>query len=77
MMLSDQYQKINSSIVSEDAMNKFKEMFPLARMFPLAIVHTTPSLTKNIWWAPPSNERPSFLWKELLTWKVVFQGGVL
>ena len=40
MMLSDQYQKINSSIVSKDAMNKFKEMFPLARMFPLAIVHT-------------------------------------
>ena len=34
------YQKINSSIVSEGAMNNFKEMFPLARMFPPAVIHT-------------------------------------
>ena len=33
------YQKVNSSIVSESAMNSFNEMFPLARMFPLAIMH--------------------------------------
>ena len=32
------YQKINSSIVSKGAMNSYKEMFPLARMFPLAVM---------------------------------------
>ena len=31
------YQKINSYIVSKGAMNSFKEMFPLARMFPQGI----------------------------------------
>ena len=36
---------INSSIVSKDAVNKFKEMFPLARMIPLAVMHT-PFLAK-------------------------------
>ena len=30
---------INSSIVSEGAMNSFKEIFPLARMFPLPVMH--------------------------------------
>ena len=33
------YQKINSSVVSKGAMNKFREMFPLARIFPLAVMH--------------------------------------
>ena len=33
------YQKVTSSIVSKDAMNSFNEMFPLARMFPLALMH--------------------------------------
>ena len=33
------YQKVNSSIVSKGAMNNFNEMFPLARMFPLAVMH--------------------------------------
>ena len=33
------YQKINSSIVSKGAMNILTEMFPLARMFPLAVMH--------------------------------------
>ena len=33
------YQKINSYIVSKGAMNSFKEMFPLARMFPVAVMH--------------------------------------
>ena len=32
------YQMINSSIVSKGAMNSFNEMFPLARMFPLAVM---------------------------------------
>ena len=34
------YQKINSSIVSKGTMDSFKEMFPLVRMFPLAVMHT-------------------------------------
>ena len=34
--------KINSSVISKGAMNKLREMFPLARMFPLASMHTTP-----------------------------------
>ena len=34
------YQKINSSIVSDGAMNRFKEMFPIARMFPLPVMHS-------------------------------------
>ena len=34
--------KINSSVISKGAMNKLREMFPLARMFPLAVMHTTP-----------------------------------
>ena len=33
------YQKINSSIISKGVMNSFKVMFPLARMFPLAVMH--------------------------------------
>ena len=33
------YQKVNSSIVPQGTMNSFKEMFPLARMFPLAVMH--------------------------------------
>ena len=33
------YQKFNSSIVSKGAMNNFNEMFPLARMIPLAVMH--------------------------------------
>ena len=33
------YQKLNSSIVSKGAMNNFNEMFPLTRMFPLAVMH--------------------------------------
>ena len=33
------YQNINSSIVSKGAMNSFNEIFPLARMFPLAVIH--------------------------------------
>ena len=34
------YQKINSSIVSKGVINSFNKKFPLARMFPLAIMHT-------------------------------------
>ena len=41
----------------KDAMNSFKEMFPLARMFPLAIMHLScfPSrnITKNVKTHPP------------------------
>ena len=33
------YQKVNSSIVSKGAMKSFNERFPLARMFPLAVMH--------------------------------------
>ena len=33
------YQKVKSSTVSKGARNSFKEMFPLARMFPLAVMH--------------------------------------
>ena len=33
------YQKVNSSIVSKGDMNSFNEIFPLARMFPLAVIH--------------------------------------
>ena len=33
------YQMINSSLVSKGAMNSFKEMFPLARLFPLTVMH--------------------------------------
>ena len=35
------YHKVNSSIVSKGAMNSVKEMFPLARMFLLAVMHTS------------------------------------
>ena len=35
------YQKVKSSIVFKGAMNGFHEMFPLARMFPLAVMHTS------------------------------------
>ena len=38
MMLSDDV--INSPIVSKGAMNSFKEMFPLARMFPVVVMHS-------------------------------------
>ena len=34
------YQKVDSSMVSKGAMNSFNEMFPLARMFPLAVMHS-------------------------------------
>ena len=34
-----------------------------------------PFLTWSIWWAPPSNGRPTFLSKEALFWKIVFKGG--
>ena len=34
------YQKINGYIVSKGAMNSFKEIFPLSRMFPLAVKYT-------------------------------------
>ena len=34
------YQKINGSIVFKGTMNKLREVFPLARMFPLAVKHT-------------------------------------
>ena len=40
------YQKINSSIASKGVMNSFKEMFPFARMFPLAVMHTRPGVSK-------------------------------
>ena len=36
-------KKINSSIISKDAINKFREIIPLARMFPLAVIHTPSS----------------------------------
>ena len=36
------YQKVNSSIASQGAMKSFNEMFPLASMFPLAIMQTPP-----------------------------------
>ena len=48
MMLSETYQRINSSIVSKGAMNSFKEIFPLARIFPLAVMHMVQDLiTEN------------------------------
>ena len=45
---STTYQKVNSSIVSKGAMNSFNEMFPLARVFPLAVMHTPCSFSKNL-----------------------------
>ena len=33
------YQTINSSIVSKGAMNCLNKMFPLARIFPLAVMY--------------------------------------
>ena len=40
MMLNMTFQKaFNSCIVSKDAVNSFKEMFPLARMFPVAVMY--------------------------------------
>ena len=33
------YQKVNSSFVSKGPMNSFNKMFPLARIFPLAVMH--------------------------------------
>ena len=42
------YQKVNSSIVSKGAMNSFKEIFPLVRMFPLAVTHEAVKL--NLEW---------------------------
>ena len=33
------YQKVSSCIVYKGAMNSFNEMLPLARMFPLAVMH--------------------------------------
>ena len=44
-VLSHDVPKGYSSIVSEDAMNSFNEMFPSARMFPLAVMH--PKLIEN------------------------------
>ena len=44
------YQNVNSSIISK-VMNSFNEMFPLARMFPLAVMHTPP-LIQNLSPAP-------------------------
>ena len=38
-MLSHNYQKVNSSIVSKGVMNSFNEMFPLARMFPQVVMN--------------------------------------
>ena len=35
------YQNINSSIISKEAIISFKEMFPPARIFPLAVMHRT------------------------------------
>ena len=42
MMLSHDLSKVNSFIVSKGAMKNFKEMFPPAKMFPLAVM-TNPS----------------------------------
>ena len=40
MMFNMTFQKaFNSCIVSKGAVNSFKEMFPLARMFPVAVMH--------------------------------------
>ena len=33
------YQNVDSSIVSKGAMNVFNEIFPLARIFPLVVMH--------------------------------------
>ena len=33
------HHKVNSSIVSKGAMNSYDEMFPLAKMFSLAVIH--------------------------------------
>ena len=43
-----QKEKVDSSIVSKDAMNSFNEMFPLARMFPPAVMHTPCGFSKNL-----------------------------
>ena len=48
------YQKVNGSIVSKDAMNSFNEMFPLARMFPLAVMHTPHTPQKKTTLKKPS-----------------------
>ena len=34
------YQNFITSIVSKSAMNSFNEMFPLTRMFQVALMHT-------------------------------------
>ena len=39
MLSHDAYQKVNTSIVFRGAMNNFNEMFPLAKIFPLAVMH--------------------------------------
>ena len=42
------YRNIKSSIVSKDTMNRFREMFLLARMFPLAVMYTPPPSGRGI-----------------------------
>ena len=39
-MLSNTYQNVYSSIVSKGTMNSFNDKIPLARTFPLAVMHT-------------------------------------
>ena len=41
-MLHHDVPKGYSSIVSEGVINSFNEMFPPARMFPLAVMHPPP-----------------------------------
>ena len=42
---STMYQKINSSIISKGTMNSFKQMFPLAKMFPPAVMTLVPQFS--------------------------------
>ena len=53
------YQKVNSSIVSKGAMNSLKEMFPLARMFPLTVMHTPSPSSVGLWTSITELRRPT------------------
>ena len=62
------YQKVNSSIVSKGVINSFNEMFPLARMFTLAVMHTPSPFhpqPSNFGQNPLSPPNPVIHWKSI------------